>query len=262
MLSVIRRIVLIVFNPANGPLCILPWLRRIPFAINVDGLEWRRGKWPAIGRAYFYFASWLCTLIAPEIIADARAMQKFYRDHWRRETYFAAYGAYLIEAKREGLIAEYRLEPNEYFLVVARMEPENNTDLIVEGFNRVKTDKKLAVVGGTPYKSKYYDDLVKNNKDERIHFLGPIYDQDRLNELLCNCFAYIHGHMVGGTNPVLLQALGAGSCVLYLDHDYHFNREVVADAGLGFTRDLESLKMCIETLLANPESARYSRTCP
>lgn len=248
-----RPDVLLVFNPANSPICILPRLWGVPFAINVDGLEWQRTKWPWVGRAYLYAACWLSTKVAPKLIADSRAIQKFYMDRWRCPSDFATYGADIIESKSPELLHEYDLAAEDYFLVVARIEPENNTGLIVDAFRRLETDKKLVVVGGTNYKSAYFEDLKRANKDDRIRFLGPIYDPDRLNELLCNSFAYVHGHMVGGTNPILLQALGAGTCTLYLDHGYGFNREVVADAGLPFSLSPESLGGRMRELLSNPD---------
>ena len=248
---------LLVFNPANSPCCVLPWLKKIPFAIHVDGLEWKRTKWPIIGRGYLYAACWFSTAIASRIIADNRGIQDFYRDKWRTESRtYASYGAYQVQSKQPHLLSEYDLVAEGYFLVVARMEPENNTALIVDAFKQVRTDKKLVIVGGTAYKSRYFDALVSGNKDDRVRFLGPIYDQDRLNELFCNSFAYIHGHMVGGTNPVLLQALGAGCCVVYLDQGYRFNREVVGDAGVAFAPSAASLACRLQELLENPDKAK------
>jgi glycosyltransferase involved in cell wall biosynthesis len=251
--------VILMVNPANGPLCIIPRLRRTPFAINVDGLEWERGKWPYLGRKYFYFASWFCTKIAPAVIADSHGIQRYYRENWGRDCYFASYGAYLQKSRVPGILERYGLQPREYLLIVARLEPENNTDLILKAFSKVMTDKKLVIIGGTNYKSRYVSELKENTKDKRVSFLGGIYDQVHLAEIMCNCFAYIHGHMVGGTNPVLLQALGCGACTLYLDCGLRFNAEVVGDAGLPFPRDASELTRIMQGLLDTPETAQVYR---
>lgn len=253
--------VLIVMNPANGPLCVIPRLRGIPFGINVDGLEWKRGKWPWIGQRYFYFASWFCTKIAPAVIADSRGIQRFYKEQWDCDSWFAAYGGYVETSTQPEALSKYQLEQDEYFLVVARLEPENNTALIVRAFEKVDTDKKLVIVGGTNFKSRYLEELKASVTDPRITFTGGIYDQDRLREIMCNCFAYVHGHMVGGTNPVLLRALGCGACVLYADVD--FNAEVCGDAGIPFPLEVDGATRVFQDLVDHPDqTAAYRVMAP
>ncbi len=249
--------VILVMNSANGPLCLIPWLRGTPFAVNVDGLEWKRAKWPWIGQRYFYFASWFCTKIAPAIIADSAGIQEFYKQRWNRESHYATYGAYIEQSSKPEVLAEYGLEKDGYFLVVARLEPENNTQLIVRAFEKVNTEKKLVIVGGTNFRSAFLDDLKESVTDERILFAGGIYEQDKLTEIMCNCFVYMHGHMVGGTNPVLLKALGCGTCVLYAD--VNFNAEVVKDVGLPFPLDVEGAREVFQEIADNPSKAAYYR---
>lgn len=253
--------VVLVMNPANGPLLLIPRLRGTPVAVNVDGLEWKRTKWPKVGRAYYYFASWLCTKIATTVIADSQGMQDFYKERWNCDTYYASYGAYLEKSTRRELLGEYGLEKDDYFVVVARLEPENNTDLIVTAFEKVATDKKLIIVGGTNFKSAYLDHLKAHTKDKRVRFLGGIYDQEHLTEIMCNSFAYVHGHMVGGTNPVLLKALGCGTCVLYIDVD--FNAGVVAGAGIPFPMDADGATAVFQDLVDNPDKVhKYRELAP
>lgn len=250
--------VIVIVNAANGPLCLLPRLRGIPFAINVDGLEWERAKWPWLGRKYFYFACWLCTKTAPAIIADSRGIQDFYRDQWGRDTFFAAYGAYPEKSCHPEVLDIYGLKPNDYFLVVARLEPENSTALLTEAFEGVKTTKQLVIVGDTNYPSKYVKSLKVRTSDPRVRFLGGIYEPpEHLTEIMCNCFAYIHGHTVGGTNPVLLKALGCGTCVLYAD--VKFNTEVVQTAGIPFPLDVPKLRAVLQDLADYPEKVQPFR---
>lgn len=252
--AVFRPDVLIVVNPANGPLCLIPRAAGIPFAVNVDGLEWKRAKWPWIGQRYFYFASWATTKIAPRIIADSRGIQDFYAQRWNTESWYAAYGAYEEKSTRPELLREFEVEPGEYFLVVARLEPENHPHLFVEAYPRLQTDKKLIVVGGTNFRSRYVEAMQAKNRDPRVRFVGGVYEQDKLTELMCNAYAYLHGHSVGGTNPVLLKALGCGAPVLYAD--VSFNREVAGDAGVGFPIDVDGVTDGLRRALAEPELLR------
>jgi glycosyltransferase involved in cell wall biosynthesis len=249
--------VIIVVNPANGPLLAIPRLRGTPVAINVDGLEWERGKWPWLGRRYFYFAAWLSTKLANAVIADSRGIQAFYRERWHCEPFYAPYGGDIEESRRPQVLKEYGLARNRYFVVVARVEPENNTALIIEAFRRLDTTMKLFVVGGTNFRSRYFETLKASNDDPRVTFAGGIYDQGRLTEIICNSFAYVHGHMVGGTNPVLLKAMGCGARVLFAD--VIFNREVVQDAGLPFTLDIEGASRSFRAVLENPGDSEHLR---
>jgi glycosyltransferase involved in cell wall biosynthesis len=251
--------VIVVVNSANGPLCVLPRLRGIPFAINVDGLEWERAKWPWIGRKYFYFAGWVCTKLAPAIIADSRGIQDYYRNKWGCDSFYASYGAHIERSSHPEILDAYGLKPNEYFLVVARLEPENSTKLLVDAFAGVRTSKQLVIVGDTNYRSKYVQSLKAGCSDERVRFLGGIYDPpEHLTEIMCNCFAYVHGHTVGGTNPVLLKALGCGACVLYAD--VSFNAEVVKDAGIPFALDVAKARAVFQSVEDRPEVVARFRT--
>ncbi|HIJ53328.1 MAG TPA: glycosyltransferase [Planctomycetes bacterium] len=269
--------VIIVMNAANGPLCVIPRLRGTPFAINVDGLEWMRGKWPLIGRKYFYLAAWFCTKISPTVnnttdniqqsykalIADSSGIQEFYKETWNCDTYYAAYGTYIEQCTKPELLKKYDLLKEDYFLIVARLEPENNTDLIIKAFEELRTDKKLIIVGDGGYKSKYERKLKALTKGERVRFLGAIYEQEDLTEIMCNCFAYIHGHMVGGTNPILLKALGCGACVLYLDTGYRFNSRVAGNYGIPFPKTIEGLQGRMQYLLDHPkEVLKYRKHSP
>ena len=250
--------VLLVMNPANGPLLVLPRLRGTPVAINVDGLEWQRTKWSRLGRRYLYFASWCCTRIASRVIADSRALQDFYRSTWRADSHYASYGASIEQSRDADSVRSYGVEPDEYFLVVARLEPENNTELIVRAFEGVETGKKLVIVGGTNYRSHYVERLKETTHDNRVIFPGPIYDQERLTALMCHSYAYVHGHMVGGTNPVLLRAMGCGARVLVLDTA--FNIEVVGDAGLTFPHDIEGARRVLQGVADDPTAANDVRS--
>jgi len=222
-----RTDVAFVFNAANAPL--LPVIRaaRIPVATHVDGLEWRRAKWGGAGRRYYRAAEALAVRWSDALIADAQGIADYYRREFDAPTTLLTYGAPLIEPGSDRL-AELGLEPGGYHLVVARFEPENHVDVIVDGYRRSPAAKPLVVVGSAPY-SDEYTARVHGLADDRVRFLGGVWDQTQLDQLYGNCFTYLHGHSVGGTNPSLLRAIGAGAAVLAFDVD--FNREVTAESG-------------------------------
>lgn len=240
---------LIVMNPANGPLLVLPRLARIPCAINVDGLDWERAKWPPLGRRVICFGAWCCTKLAPVVIADSQAIRSYYRERWGRDCYYASYGADPYEPEAPRFLGDYGLKPDSYLLVVARLDPENNTDLLIRAYERLETDLPLVIVGDTRYESDYVRRL-KALANDRVRFLGVIYDKPRLRELLANSIAYLHGHSVGGTNPVLVDAMACRACVLYVD--VPFNAEVVGDAGVPFPAEAATAAERIAALLNDP----------
>ncbi|WP_199589225.1 DUF1972 domain-containing protein [Blastococcus sp. TF02A-26] len=240
-----------VFNAANAPL--LPVLRaaRIPVATHVDGLEWRRAKWGGAGRRYYRAAESLAVRWSDALVADAQGIADYYRDAFDAPTTLLTYGAPVIEPGSDKL-AELGLERGGYHLVVARFEPENHVDLIVDGYTRSDAAKPLVVVGSAPYADEYTR-RVHALADDRVRFLGGVWDQDLLDQLYAHCATYLHGHSVGGTNPSLLRAIGAGAAVTAFD--VSFNREVIADAGR-FFRTPEDVAREIAAVEADPVGTR------
>lgn len=222
--------------------------------MNTDGFDWQRKKWSQAGRLYLRLVEAIgARWAASHLVCDSRALQPYYRQVYGRDTSYIGYGANVFESKDPSIVRRYGLTSGDYLLVVARLEPENNTDLIVRAFSRVKTDKKLAVAGGANYRSAYVRSLTKS-PDSRVVFLGGVYEPGHIEELYANSYAYIHGHEVGGTNPALLHAMGCGCCVLALD--VSFNREVVGDAGVLWPKSEVQLRLMLEEVLAQPDWAR------
>jgi glycosyltransferase involved in cell wall biosynthesis len=223
--------VAVVFNSANAPL--VPFLRArgIPVATHVDGLEWKRAKWQGGGRAYYRLAESMAVRWSDALVADAKGIADYYRLEFGADTDLIAYGAPIISADRPEMLADLDLRPEGYHLVVARFEPENHVDVIVDGYCRSSATLPLVVVGSAPY-AHGYTERVRGLANERVRFLGGLWDQDLLDQLYANCATYLHGHSVGGTNPSLLRAIGAGAAVTAFDVD--FNREVLLDNGRYF----------------------------
>jgi glycosyltransferase involved in cell wall biosynthesis len=141
---------------------------------------------------------------------------------------------------------------------VSRLIPENSLEAMLRGFAQSKTTKKLIVVGGATYRDAFHARLEEiASSDSRIQLVGAIYDQTLLKELWCNCYSYLHGHSVGGTNPALLRAMGYASCVLA--RDTVFNREVLEDTGRYFSHDAASVASLIDEVDSKPLHATELR---
>ena len=222
--------VILVVNSANGPFGLITKLFRMPTAINVDGLEWLRPKWKGLGSIYFKWASKMATLFYDQIINDSDEMRKVYLDLFKRDSKVIAYGADIRKSKNPELITTWDIKQREYYLVVGRLIPDNNADLIIKGFLQSNSKKKLVIVGDVPYKDSYASNLKKIN-DDRLVFTGYVKDQNILAELYHNCYVYVHGHEFGGTNPTMIKAMAYGSAILALDTV--FNKEMLKNGKFG-----------------------------
>ena len=222
--------VVLVVNSANGPFGLLTKLFKVPTAINVDGLEWLRPKWKGLGSIYFKWASKMATLFYDQIINDSDEMRKVYLNLFKRDSKVIAYGADIIKSKNPDLINAWDIKKREYYLVVGRLIPDNNADLIIKGFLKSNSKKKLVIVGDVPYKDSYASSL-KNMVDKRLIFTGYVKDQNILAELYHNCYVYVHGHEFGGTNPTMIKAMAYGCTILALDT--LFNKEMLQKGKFG-----------------------------
>jgi len=217
--------------------------------MNVDGLDWTRAKWGTVAKCYFFSAARSAVRFCTELVTDAEAMRVFYLEHFRKETTMIAYGAYIETSEKPELITPFGVEPQEYYLIASRLIPENHADLIARAFLRTDSSKKLLIAGGANYDSPFHREL-RAMAGDRVILAGHIDDQEVIKELHCNCFVYVHGHSVGGTNPSLLKAMGYGNCILALDTV--FNREALEDGGVFFLRDEAILAQEMRALEADP----------
>ncbi|OAH49175.1 glycosyl transferase [Microbacterium oleivorans] len=228
-----------VFNAANSPFLPVLRARGIPTALHMDGLEWKRSKWGRRGKAYYRWAEEFGVRTADALIADAPGIRDYYDREFGVPTELIRYGAPILEDAPADGIRSLGLAPGGYHLVVARFEPENHVLEIVEGYRASSATMPLVVVGSAPYAAEYTERIrAAAGDDPRIRFLGGVYDQDLLDALYFHALTYVHGHSVGGTNPSLLRAMGAGTAVLA--YDVGFNHETLAEHGLFFADAAEA----------------------
>lgn len=218
-------------NAANAIFCWLPRLFGTPVALNVDGLERNRKKWNRLAKTWYLISERLSTFCPTHPVSDAEAIRDYYRDRYQCETTFISYGAEQGKLATDEALRELGLERERYFLYVSRWEPENNALLVRESFEQVRTPLRLALIGDAPYAPEYIA-RVRDTSDERVVMPGYVFGQG-YKELGSHCFAYIHATEVGGTHPALIEAMGRGALILYLDTIE--NREVAGGCGLPFT---------------------------
>ena len=218
----------LVLNIANG--FWLPMLRAagVPTAVNTDGIEWERGKWGPVARRMFLAGAGLVARNADVLVADSEAIAEIWERKFGVDSVFVPYGAPVESGFGTSRVEALQLEPHRYALVVARLIPENNVELFLDALDAMGPDRSRAVVVGSASSGNRIETRLRDlNRRGVVRWLGHVNDQELLTELWANCGVYVHGHSVGGTNPALLQALGAGAPTLALDTP--FNREVLGD---------------------------------
>jgi glycosyltransferase involved in cell wall biosynthesis len=236
--------VILYCNAANAVFTILPRLLGMPSALNVDGVERHRKKWNQLAKAWYLMSEWLATWCCSSVITDAEKIREYYLDRYGKESQFIPYGAEAKKVSETNLVRELGLEPGKYVLYVSRMEPENNALLVREAFEKIQTDLKLALIGDAPYAPGYIRQ-VRDTADPRIVIPGGIYGEG-YRQLQSHCAVYVQATEVGGTHPALIEAMGRGALVLYLDTPE--SAEVAGDAAIPFNGDLvEKLQWAVNT---------------
>jgi glycosyltransferase involved in cell wall biosynthesis len=250
-----RPDVALFFIAGNSPLCMITRAASIPTLINVDGLDSDRGKWPALAKAYLRFAERTAPRWADEAITDSHAVAEIFERRYGRRIGVVPYGVQDPGHDGSETLEQLGLEARRYILFVGRLEPENNPHLLVEAFSRIDRRRargmKLAIVGGAPYADDYIRQ-VRRSADPRVVFPGYVFGR-RYWELQRHAYLFCAPTEVGGTHPVILEAMAAGNCVLVNDHPP--NAETVGDAGIYFSgrSGVDDLTRQLGRLLDEPE---------
>jgi len=217
---------------------------RTKLIVNIDGLEWRREKWNKWIQRFLHFSEKIAIRFSDADITDNEAIKRYTAIYYKTASHLIAYGADHVtrETFTSSDFKKYSFISNPYAFKVARIEPENNLDLILETFS--KTPSKTLVIVGNWNKSNYGNSLKSKYQGfKNIHLLDPIYNQKELNKLRTNSFVYIHGHSAGGTNPSLVEAMYLNLPILSFDVSY--NRATTSNKCLYFKNSIE-LKFLLE----------------
>lgn len=259
--ALVRRFdVVLICNNANAPFAIVPRLTGARVALNVDGLEWERGKWNRLGRWYYQACAWLSPRLPITLVSDARVIARYYRERHGRATVFIPYGSDARRAPAGATLAEHGLASGRYLLYVSRLEPENNAHTVIAAYRQaggqLSLDVPLVVVGDAPYATGYKAQLeAAAVETPGVLLTGYVFGAGYA-ELQSNALAYIQATEVGGTHPALVEAMGRGACIVANDVPEH--REVLGEAGRYYARnDVADLARILRELVADPaERAR------
>lgn len=204
------------------------------FTTNMDGLEYKRTKFNKWVQKFVFWEERMTVKHSHYLIADNMGIHDYYKEKYGKESKFLAYGADIHDNYNEDFLKEFGLEANNYYLLVARLEPENNIVMAIEGYLASKENGKrpLIIVGktNTPHGKEL---VTKYGNEKSIRFVGGIYDFDKLNSIRHFSFAYFHGHSVGGTNPSLLEAM-ASDCFILANNNI-FNKAVLGENALYYS---------------------------
>jgi glycosyltransferase involved in cell wall biosynthesis len=251
---VTRPDVALFFIAGNSPLCMITRRVDIPAVINIDGLDSDRGKWPAPAKAYLRFAESRAPRWSDRAITDSHIVAEMFERRYGTRIGVVPYGVEDPGFDGTETLERMGLEPRKYILFVGRLEPENNPHLLVEAFARIGAERsrgmKLAVVGGAPYASDYIRQVWRS-ADPRVVFPGYVFGRGYW-ELQRHAYLFCAPTEVGGTHPVILEAMAAGNCVLVNDHPP--NVETVGDAGIYFrgSSGVEDLAGQLDRLINDP----------
>jgi len=210
-----------------------------PIVTNLDGLEWKREKWSPFIQKLTKTLEKFGVKFSDYLIADNFGIKEHVKKEYNKDSYFIPYGAAQIDTFNEEILSEYDLFSNQYILSICRLEPENNLEIMFDGYIKSTLKMPYIVIGN--HISPYGDYLKDKYRNKGILFFGGIYKKDHLDVLRHFSSFYLHGHSVGGTNPALLEAMAAGAFILA--HNNKFNRSVIETNAYYFSSDADVSKL-------------------
>lgn len=210
---------------------------------NMDGLEWKRSKYSKMVQKFLLYAEKLAVKNSDLLVADSIGIQDYLKNKYAVDSKYIAYGVNSNNQYDNSILEEHQLNDMGYNLLIARMEPENNIEVILDGFVRSQSETKFIVVGKVDNVFGQYL-INKYNTNSNVVFLGGVYDMDKLNALRKCSNLYFHGHSVGGTNPSLLEAMVSDT--LICAHDNIFNRSILVENAFYFSNEMEVSKLILE----------------
>jgi glycosyltransferase involved in cell wall biosynthesis len=209
---------------------------------NMDGMEWKRSKYNKYVQRFLKYSERIAVKRSHFLVADSLGVKDYLDHKYPVNSFFSAYTADVPETYTTEALKGYGLVPGAYHLLIARLEPENNVDTIMEAHTLDGVSTPLIVIGN--HKTKYGAYLTEKYKlFENIRFIGAVYDKESLNSIRHYSRIYFHGHSVGGTNPSLLEAM-ACSCNI-IAHNNVFNNSVLGDDAWYFNDALGLNKMIV-----------------
>ncbi len=198
---------------------------------NMDGLEWKRSKYSDKVKKFLKFAEKLAVKKSDVLVSDSIGIKKYLSEEYDAQSTFIPYAATVFTTPNDSCLNEYSLTAYNYDMLVARLEPENSIETLLEGRVQSKTERDFIVVGNVS--NEFGKKMQSKYGSSKIHFIGGVYNQEVLNNLRYYSNIYFHGHTVGGTNPSLLEAMASNT--LICAHDNEFNSTILGDDAFYFS---------------------------
>ncbi len=199
----------------------LPFRKK--FIANIGGLDWKREKWGKLSSCFLKISEQLLVRCSKTIISDNEGIRRYIKDVYRRDSFLIEYGGDQVNNEMYGAkdLDMYPFLCQRYALCVARIQPDNNIDIIISAFKNIDSIK-LVIIGN--WDSSYYGSEIKSRiYNDNIILLDAIYDQKILDIIRNNCYVYIHGHSAGGTNPALVEAMNLGLPIIAYSSGFNEN---------------------------------------
>ncbi|MDD5367629.1 MAG: DUF1972 domain-containing protein [Anaerolineaceae bacterium] len=247
------------FIAGNSLVTWIPRLVGTKTIINVDGLDWKRDKWPRLAKKYIQFAEFMATKLPNVFITDSHVVQGYYQNTYNQLPPYIPYGSEVKKELPGDTLEKFGLEPRRYVLFVGRLVPENCAHHLIEAFREINTEMKCVIVGDAPYADDYIQSLRQcAGDDRRIIFTGYQFGKS-YQELGSNSFIFVETSSVGGTHPALTEAMAFSNCIIV--NNTPENLETIADGGLSYNgnQGAVSLRRVLEGLIQDPDQVEKYR---
>ncbi len=248
------------FIAGNSPVTWIPRLAGTRTLLNVDGLDWKREKWPTLAKKYIQLAEFLATKLPNLYLTDSLVVQNYYEERFNSKPLYIPYGSDIEHRSPGPALNKFDLKPFEYILFVGRLVPENCAHHLVEAFRELDTEFKCVIVGDATYAEDYKSKLKSlADGDSRIIFTGYVFGNG-YHELGSNAYIFVKSSGMGGHTPALVEAMAFGNCVIVNDTDE--NLETIGEAEFSYDGKIgaASLARLLHKLLSNPDTVKYFAT--
>lgn len=240
------------FIAGNSPVTWIPRLVGTKTILNVDGLDWKREKWPALAKKYIQFAEYLSTILPNAYLTDSHVVQEYYQSTYQETPPYIPYGSDVEVLPPGETLEKFGLKPQSYILFVGRLVPENCIHHLIDAYKGLETDLKCVIVGDSAYSEDYKADLRERaGGDPNIIFTGYVFGKG-YHELGSNAYIFVESSGVGGTHPALVEAMAFGNCVI--TYNTPENLETIGQAGFSYDgkEGAPSLREVLSKLIFQP----------
>lgn len=248
----------IVHFHAEGP-CIMLWLPKLfgkRCIATIHGLDHQRAKWGNFARRVILLGEKCAARFADEIIVLSKDVQQYFKEQYGRETILIPNGVSRPQIREADKIRDkWGLEKDSYILFLGRLVPEKGAHYLIDAYEKISTQKKLVIAGGSSDTDQYLKELFERTKDNENIIFTDFVQGEWLDELYSNAYIYCLPSDLEGMPLTLLEAMSYGSCCLTSDIGECV--DVTKDYALHFPKgNVDELAKMLEFLCSNPDEVK------